>query len=60
MGWDIEWENGQPVRMWWNGPDEETFGALLEAELSRCKECGYPNGWHKPACTLRPSSSAGG
>jgi hypothetical protein len=53
MGWEVEYENGQPVRMWWTGPDEQTFGRALEAERSRCKECGFPLGWHKPACSLK-------
>lgn len=58
MTWEIERdENGEAVRMWWRGPDEETFGELLQAELSRCAECAYPNGWHKRSCSRLSSDS---
>ena len=54
MTWEIERdENGEPARMVWRGPDEQTFGELLKAELSRCSECGFPNGFHKRACHRR-------
>lgn len=54
MNWLLERdENGEPARLIWAGPEEETFGALLEAELSRCVECGFPCGWHKLGCSKK-------
>lgn len=50
MNWEVEYENGEPIRMLWRGAEAETFEEVLAMELSRCKGCGFPGGWHRKAC----------